>query len=73
MTEEEAAQVDEEQSGMADAVDDRATQLTGSAGAAQTDAAVPDTSAAVEKAEEHLEDTNLAEDRETLKDLQNQM
>lgn len=85
MTEQEAAQADEPvettpeaeadtgQTGMADAVDDRAVQLMGSAGAAATDAPVADNSGAVAQAEEHLEDTNLADDRETLKKLQKQM
>ena len=83
MTEQEAAQADETaettaqedpaDSGMADAVDDRASQLMGSAGAAPTDAPVADNRGAVAQAEEHLEDTNLADDRETLKKLQKDM
>ena len=59
--------------GMAAAVDDRAAQLTGGQGAASTDAPVTDNSDAVNKAEEHLEDTNLAADRETLQALQKDM
>jgi hypothetical protein len=80
MTEHDAAQADEttettEQadSGVAGAVDDRAAQLMGSGGAAATDAPVADNSGAVAQAEEHLEDTNLADDRETLKKLQKSM
>jgi hypothetical protein len=56
--------------GMAGAVDDRAEQLTGGQGAASTDY---DNSGAVSKAEEHLEDTNLAADRDTLQALQKDM
>jgi len=59
--------------GMAGAVDDRAAQLTGGQGAAATDSPVTDRSGAVDKAEEHLGDTNLAADRETLKALQKDM
>ena len=81
MTEQEAAQAgdetqteaSQEESGMAGAVDDRAAELMGSQGAAQTDAPVADNRGAVAQAEEHLEDTNLAEDRETLKKLQSKM
>lgn len=83
MTEQEAAQADETaettaqadpaDSGLVDAVDDRAAELMGSAGAASTDAPVADNSGAVAQAEEHLEDTNLADDRETLKKLQKSM
>jgi hypothetical protein len=84
MAQEETAQVDEDTTaqddvdagtaGMADAVDDRAAQLTGSDGAAATDAPVSEVNrGAVEKAEEHLDDTNLSDDRETLKNLQKGM
>ena len=59
--------------GMAGAVDDRAAQLTGGQGAASTDSPVTNNSDAVDKAEEHLGDTNLAADRETLKALQKDM
>jgi len=65
MTEQEA-----EQDGVADAVDDRAAELTGSQGASETDAPVADNRGAVADAEAHLDDTNLNEDRETLKKLQ---
>lgn len=58
--------------GIAGAVDARAEQLTGGQGAASTDSPVAD-SGAVNKAEEHLEDTNLAADREALKALQKDM
>ena len=82
MTEHDAAQVpddtettavDEGEAGMADAVDDRAAALTGSQGASRTDAPVADNRGPVAQAEEHLEDTNLAADRETLKKLQSKM
>lgn len=82
MTEQEAAQADETtpeaeadpaETGIAGAVDDRATELTGSQGAAATDAPVADNRGAVAQAEEHLDDTNLADDRETLKKLQSKM
>jgi hypothetical protein len=59
--------------GMADAVDDRAAELTGSAGAAQTESLVSDNSDPVAQAEAHLEETDLAEDRDTLKKIQSQM
>ena len=59
---------------MADAVDDRAAELTGSEGQEATDAPISDINrGAVEQAEEHLDDTNLSEDRETLKKLQQDM
>lgn len=83
MAEEEAAQVDEAPEateapegagdGMADAVDNRAAELMGSAGAAATDSPVPDSSGAVADAEAHLEQTDLDEDRDTLKKIQSQM
>jgi len=77
MTEHEADQADEStepaQDGVADAVDDRASELTGSGGAAQTDAPVADNSGAVAQAEQHLEETNLSEDRDTLKKIQKGM
>ena len=83
MTEQEAAQTDEaaqpeasqEEAGMAGAVDDRAAELTGAQGAAQTDSLIAgaDNRGAVAQAEEHLEDANLADDRETLKKLQGNM
>ena len=77
MTEHEADQVDEStdpaQDGVADAVDDRAAELTGSSGAAQTDAPVADNRSAVAEAEQHLEETNLSEDRDTLKKIQKGM
>jgi hypothetical protein len=59
--------------GIADAVDDRAAELTGAAGAAATDSPVPDNRAAVADAEEHLEDVDLGEEREALKKLQRKM
>ncbi|MEA2217548.1 MAG: hypothetical protein QOJ35_174 [Solirubrobacteraceae bacterium] len=62
-----------EDSGMAGAVDDRAAELTGSAGAAATDAAVADNRGPVADAEAHLEDADLAADRETLKNIQQNM
>jgi hypothetical protein len=84
MAEQEAAQVDEapEASGgdveapgndMADAVDDRAAQLTGSSGAAATESEVASNQGAVAEAEAHLEDVDLASDRDTLKKLQQSM
>jgi hypothetical protein len=85
MSEEAAEPVDEQpeaQSGgdpeaagddLVSAVDDRAAQLTGASGAAATDSPVPDNSGPVADAEAHLEETNLAEDREVLKKLQRQM
>ena len=59
--------------GLADAVDDRAAELTGSEGAAATDSAVRDSAGAVAEAEAHLEETDLSEDRDTLKKIQSQM
>lgn len=78
MTEEEAEQVDEstepaQDDGLVDAVDERAAELTGSGGAAATDAPVPDSSGAVTQAEAHLDDTNLSEDRDTLAKIQKGM
>lgn len=58
---------------MAGAVDDRAAQLTGAAGAAATDAPVADNRGAVAHAEDHLEDVDLGQEREALKKLQQQM
>jgi hypothetical protein len=73
-TPEAEAEVDPGTAGMADAVDDRAAQLTGSEGQEATDAPISDINrGAVEQAEEHLDDTNLSEDRETLKKLQQDM
>ncbi len=80
MAEEETAQVQEDTSAqadvdpgtadMADAVDARAAELTGS----QSDAPISEVNAgAVAKAEDHLDDANLPEDRETLKKLQQDM
>jgi len=67
-----AADVDSEEAGMADAVDNRAAELTGAGGAA--DAPISDINrGAVEAAEEHLDDANLADDRETLKKIQKGM
>ncbi len=84
MAEEEAAQVDEAPDvsggdveaagdGLADAVDDRAAQLTGSEGAAATDSMFASSAGAVADAEAHLEETDLSEDRDTLKKIQSQM
>jgi hypothetical protein len=84
MAEHEAAQVEEAPEtsggdveaagdGLADAVDDRAAELTGSAGTAATDSVFADSRGAVADAEAHLEETDLAEDRDTLKKLQSQM
>ncbi len=58
---------------MADAVDDRAAELTGAAGAAQTESLVADNRGPVAEAEAHLEETDLAEDRDTLKKIQASM
>jgi hypothetical protein len=58
---------------MADAVDDRAAQLTGSEGAAATDSMFASSAGAVADAEAHLEETDLQEDRDTLKKIQSQM
>ncbi|HEX4344284.1 MAG TPA: hypothetical protein VHZ31_01860 [Solirubrobacteraceae bacterium] len=67
------ADVDAGTADIADAVDDRAAELTGAAGAAATDSPVPDNRAAVADAEEHLEDVDLGEEREALKKLQRKM
>lgn len=82
MPEQEAAQVDEvtpdaqapsEEGALANAVDDRAAQLTGAGGAAATDAPVASNAGAVAAAEEHLEEVDLNADREALKRLQRSM
>jgi hypothetical protein len=86
MAEQEAAQVDEEpeettedasadDSGMADAVDERAAELTGGGAAASSDdQPISEINrGAVDAASEHLDDANLADDRETLKKLQQGM
>ena len=82
MTEQEAEQVEEsggdveaQGNDLADAVDDRAAELTGSAAAADAaDPVIADSAGAVAEAEAHLEEnTDLAEDRDTLKKLQSQM
>jgi hypothetical protein len=59
--------------GMADAVDDRAAELTGAAGTEATESIVATNSDPVAQAEAHLEETDLAEDRDTLKKIQSQM
>lgn len=56
-----------------DAVDERAAQLTGAAGAAATDAPVASNVGAVAQAEAHLEEVDLGDDRETLKKIQRGM
>jgi hypothetical protein len=82
MAEQEAAQVDEqaettdaasaEDSGIAGAVDERAAELTG--GASSDDQPIAEINRpAVDAATEHLDDVNLADDRETLKKLQQGM
>jgi hypothetical protein len=88
MTDQESAQVDEEpetdaeagadvdsgEAGMAGAVDDRAAELTGAQGTQEGDSPISEVNAgAVAAAEDHLEDTNLADDRDTLKKLQKGM
>jgi hypothetical protein len=77
MTEQEPDQVDDStetaEDDVADAVDDRASELTGSAGAAQTDAPVADNRGAVAQAEQHLDDANLDSDRDTLDKIQKGM
>lgn len=67
------ADVDPGEASMADAVDDRAAELTGSQGDAATAPISEVNRDAVEKAEDHLDDANLADDRETLKTLQQSM
>lgn len=59
--------------GLVDAVDDRAAQLTGSQGAGNTDAPVASNSGAVAQAEAHLDEADLADDRDVLKKLQKGM
>jgi hypothetical protein len=84
MSEQEAAQVEDvpdaatdeapsEEAGLANAVDDRAAQLTGAGGASETDAPVASNAGAVAAAEEHLDDVDLNADREALKKLQSRM
>ncbi len=88
MAEQEAAEVDEEpeaneaeateasadDSGVADAVDERAAELTGGGGTSSDDQPISEINRpAVDAATEHLDDANLAEDRETLKKLQKDM
>lgn len=84
MAENEATEVDETpeapageaQAGddsLVDAVDDRAAELTGAAGAEATDAPIPSNAGAVADAEAHLEETDLTADRDTLKKIQSQM
>ena len=76
MAEEETEQADVEtqDDGLVGAVDDKAAELTGSAGAAATDSEVASNRAAVADAEQHLEEnTDLADDRETLKKIQQGM
>jgi hypothetical protein len=71
---EAGADVDSDGSGMADAVDDRAAELTGAQGAQEGDSPISEVNAgAVAAAEGHLGDTNLDDDRETLKKLQKGM
>lgn len=62
-----------EEAGLANAVDDRAAQLTGAEGAASTDAPVADNRGPVANAEAHLDDTDLSDDRDVLKKLQQDM
>lgn len=84
MTEEEAVQVDDAaevpaaeqpsaEAGIANAVDDRAAQLTGAGGASATDAPVASNAGAVAAAEEHLDEVDLSAEREALKKLQRSM
>lgn len=87
MAEQEAAQVDEEpeataedasaeDSGMADAVDNRAAELTGGGGGdgGGDDQPISEINRpAVDAAAAHLDDTNLDADRETLKKIQKDM
>ncbi len=84
MSEEEAVQVAEqpdapsaeapsEEAGLANAVDDRAAELTGAGGASATEAPVASNAAAVAAAEEHLDDVDLNADREALKKIQRGM
>jgi hypothetical protein len=72
--EESGGDVEAQDDGVAGAVDDRAAELTGSTGAAATDSEVASNRGAVADAEQHLEEnTDLADDRETLKKIQSQM
>lgn len=84
MSEEEAAQVEEqpdapsaeapsEEAGLANAVDDRAAELTGGGGASATEAPVASNAGAVAAAEEHLDDVDLNANREALKKIQKGM
>lgn len=84
MSEQEAVQVEEapdaataeapsEDAGLANAVDDRAAELTGGGGASSTEAPVASNAGAVAAAEDHLDDVDLSADREALKKLQKQM
>ncbi len=61
------------EAGLANAVDDRAAELTGAQGAGATDAPVSDNRGAVAQAEAHLDDTDLSDDRDVLKKLQQGM
>lgn len=61
------------EAGLANAVDDRASELTGAQGAESTDAPVADNRGAVANAEAHLDDTDLSDDRDALKKLQKDM
>ena len=77
-TEEAAAETTEEasadDSGLADAVDERAAELTGGGGGSGDDQPISEINRpAVDAATEHLDDANLADDRETLKKLQQDM
>ncbi len=71
---ESGGDVEAQDDGVAGAVDDKAAELTGSAGAAATDSEVASNRGAVAAAEEHLEEnTDLASDRDTLKKIQESM
>lgn len=71
---ESGGDVEPQDEGIAGAVDDRAAELTGSAGAAATDLEAANNRGPVAHAEAHLEEkTDLADDRETLKKIQSQM
>lgn len=61
------------EAGLANAVDDRAEELTGAEGAAETEAPVADNRGPVAQAEAHLDDTDLSGDRDVLKKLQKDM
>jgi hypothetical protein len=72
--EESGGDVEAQDDGVAGAVDDKAAELTGSAGAAATDSEVADNRGPVADAETHLEENvDLAGDRETLKKIQQSM